>query len=334
MLFPARTARLCRRWSGKLLVSLLLLFFASAGVKSVYAQAGHLTPAQEAWLRQVYASRTGSYDQAAIDASSWTNFYSSYSNDLHGLFGSGFTNVTPVYGTNFGASYTGHMLYVLFRTNYTAASVSYTNSNQPTFQTVQDALDSIFYVAPSVSLSGGGSYEIGRVVTNVNLSWTCNRAMVSRELSGAATVSFGAGQNGSYTHTNALISSGASYTMTVNDGSAGASSGTSVSFYNRRYWGTSTTTNMPSDVDIKAWTSELSNTKGISSKTIAITNAFVMVAYNTTLGTCSEWSDGTFTYTAIDMGTTVLTNSYGAVITNQLYRWPNVQTRTATVSLY
>lgn len=80
------------------------------------AQSG-LSPAQEAWLRSLFLNRTGVYDQAVINAASWTNFYKINSNELASLFATSVTNLIPVYGTNFGVSTTGHTGYVLFNTN-------------------------------------------------------------------------------------------------------------------------------------------------------------------------------------------------------------------------
>lgn len=84
----------------------------------VRAQSG-LSPAQEAWLRSLFLNRTGVYDQAVINAASWTNYYKVHSNELASLFASGVTNLVPVYGTNFSASVTGHVGYVVFNTNLT-----------------------------------------------------------------------------------------------------------------------------------------------------------------------------------------------------------------------
>jgi hypothetical protein len=199
-----------------------------------------------------------------------------------------------------------------------------------------NALQQLLYVHPSVSLSGGGSYDYNNTQANVALSWTCNKTMVTRNLSAPVPVgdrARGPGQNGSYTHTGANISVNTTYSITVNDGTESASSSTSLAFYSRRYWGVSATTNCPTGATITGWANELSGSKGVSGKTLSPAGQYVMVAYYSTLGTCTEFSDGSFTYNAVDVGNVVVTNAYGWSGSFKVYRWPNVQTRTLTFTL-
>lgn len=199
-----------------------------------------------------------------------------------------------------------------------------------------NALQQLLYVHPSVSLSGGGSYDYSNTQANVALSWTCNKTMVTRNLSAPVPVgdrARGPGQNGSYTHTGANISANTTYSITVNDGTESASSSTALTFYGRRYWGVSATTNCPTGATITGWANELSGSKGVSGKSLSPAGQYVMVAYNSALGTCTEFSDGTFTYNAVDVGNVVVTNAYGWSGSFKVYRWPNVQTRTLTFTL-
>lgn len=125
MLFPAQMAQSFLRWSGKLLLLTVLVVGGSAG--SVFAQAGHLTPAQEAWLRQIYMGKTTVWDTAYINGANWTNFLATHTNTLFDLLSSGITNVVPVLGTNFDASVTGHTAYITFDNTLPAWVTAHTN---------------------------------------------------------------------------------------------------------------------------------------------------------------------------------------------------------------
>ena len=96
------------------------------------------------------------------------------------------------------------------------------------------------YVPPSVSLGGGSTVEIGSTIVDVPLSWTCNKAMLTRLLSAPVPIGDrdrGAGQNGSYTHVGANLVSNTTYSITVGDGTGFASGYTYCTFRNRRYYG-------------------------------------------------------------------------------------------------
>ena len=222
-------------------------------------------------------------------------------------------------------------------TNVTAPAVSYANSSYGALSNVDLALDYLLYAAPTVSLSGGNTYEQGYVVTNVPLSWICNKTMTGRSLSTPVPIGDrdrGAGGSGSYTHTNALLAANTTYTITVTDGVSNKTSATSVGFSYKKYWGVSALDTNVLASTITGWSSEFDTTKGIVSKSLSPSGEYVYAAYLTSDGASTAWSDGSFVYDVVDQGTISLTNSYGAVNSYRLYRWPNVQTRTVSVTLY
>lgn len=103
-----------------------------------------------------------------------------------------------------------------------------------------ETLTVALYVAPTVSLSGGSTVEKGATIADVALSWTCNKTMLTRILSAPVPVGDqdrGPGQNGSYNHTGANLTSNTTYSITVGDGTQTSSGSTSCSFLNRRYYG-------------------------------------------------------------------------------------------------
>ena len=61
-----------------------------------------------------------------------------------------------------------------------AEDIEYNNGE---FTTVAEALDSLLYVAPQItSFNGGGTYEAGTIVTNINLTWAYNKVIARQSL--------------------------------------------------------------------------------------------------------------------------------------------------------
>ena len=138
-----------------------------------------------------------------------------------------------------------------------ASDIAYSNSQYPSMQTLQDAMDKLLYVTPSVSISGGGTYEIGRVIESVTLNWSWNKAITSQSLNqgiGSLDISLR-----TYTYSTA-ISTNTTFTITGSDGTTTKSASTSVNFLPKRYWGTTTTPTI-TDSQILGLSSELASNR-------------------------------------------------------------------------
>lgn len=172
-----------------------------------------------------------------------------------------------VYG--FG-DFTGYQAYMLFKetnNSTTGAKISFddldadmqqkiTNSSisyplddalvghdDTTYDTVKKALDFLLYKAPSiVSFTNNiGIVEIGSTVTDVNLNWVVNKTM------GKQTIDNGVGNIPVGTVSKALtglsLNANTTWTLTVTDDkNASATKSTTLSFQNKRYFGTSAST--------------------------------------------------------------------------------------------
>lgn len=128
-----------------------------------------------------------------------------------------------------------------------AGDIAYTNEQYPTMQTLQDAMDKLLYITPSVSLSGGGTYEVGSTRSTTSLSWTWNKAIKTQSLNqgiGSLDPSVR-----SYTY-NTPITTNTTFTITGSDGTTTKSSSTTVSFRKYYYYGTSSKATL-SDADIR-----------------------------------------------------------------------------------
>jgi len=133
--------------------------------------------------------------------------------------------------------------------------ISYDN---PTYTTVDSALDALFYVSPDVSsfANNRNNVEIGTTITSTILTWVNNKTMTSESINqgiGSITPSL-------LTYTdNTSYSTNRTYTITVGDGTNTDQASTSVTFLNKRYWGVSANTTL-NDAQIIALSSELSST--------------------------------------------------------------------------
>jgi hypothetical protein len=103
------------------------------------------------------------------------------------------------------------------------------------------------YTAPSVSLSGGQTLELGQVVANPTITWSVS-VMTGHAIATQTLTDLGAvtplSASGSHVFTGANVSSNKTYTMTVSDNVVGGEGGqsrsgsTSFTFRQKRHWGT------------------------------------------------------------------------------------------------
>ena len=129
------------------------------------------------------------------------------------------------------------------------------------FTNVGDALASLFYVKPTVSLTGGGTYEIGQTITSITLNWTTggSHPLVSQSLNnGIGNITLLTTRT--YTHSGQTITANRTYTITVADETNSATSSTTVAFSPKRYWGVSEKATL-TDADILTLSSEFSSNR-------------------------------------------------------------------------
>jgi hypothetical protein len=95
---------------------------------------------------------------------------------------------------------------------------------------------------PTVSMTGGATYETGDTVTEVTLNWVCNKTMTTRSLSAPVPEGDrerGEGGSGQYIHEDADLTTNTTYTITVGDTINTATATTSITFLDKFYYGTS-----------------------------------------------------------------------------------------------
>ncbi len=203
--------------------------------------------------------------------------------------------------------------FVIFDNNRTLK-----DSNIP-MSSITTLLNDYYYVPPSVSFTtGGATFELGLVMINVDISFTCNKHMESRIYSLGYVEDLGSGQNNTFIDTNGVTST-TSFRITVEDDRGNTDTATkSYIFNNRKYTGASTNefSSMSND-DIIALTTEW-ETKGDSGE-YYLTSEYIYVCYPASRGTCSSFSIGGFGSDTWPLDVRNVTNSSGYVEMYNIY---------------
>jgi hypothetical protein len=183
------------------------------------------------------------------------------------------------------------------------------------------------YVVPTLAFSGGDTNDVGETLANPVLTWVVNKAMTSREITGAATVSLGAGSSGSYTDTGANLTSESTYTLTTGDGTSTNSGTTTFYFYDRLYWGVNTTNAAISDAQIQGLTNTVLATNYVlaADSIIPVSDQYVWACWPVSWGTNAVFklngllSTSWMTYTSDFVNAYGYTNNYFKARSPQLY---------------
>lgn len=215
-----------------------------------------------------------------------------------------------------------------------ASNISYEVNG---FKTVKDALDSLFYVPLSVSISINvdRTVEKGRVIKGCVISWTYNKTTITEQSLTVNNVSIGTLSTTlkSYSYTN-NISSNTTFKITgKDDKNKIASSSVSITYYNRVYWGVSTSTTYNNNFILN----ELKNSTLSDSKNRDITvNAgdgqYIYYAIPSRLGNCTFFVGG-FEGGFSKVSTISFTNSYNFTENYDIYKSTNANLGNTTITI-
>lgn len=206
-----------------------------------------------------------------------------------------------------------------------ANDIAYTNSQYPTMKTLQDAMDKLLYVTPTISISGGGNYEIGSSRASTTLKWTWNKNIQSQSLNqgiGSLDPSLR-----TYTY-NTSISSNTTFTITGTDGTTSKSASTSVQFLPKRYWGVSEKTTL-TDAEIIALSSELSTSRKQSRTFNCSGGKYFYFVIKTSYCSGIAFKVGGLSFSDMETTTRQFTNASGHTDSYNIYRVKNLQTGSA-----
>lgn len=197
------------------------------------------------------------------------------------------------------------------------------------FATVGDALDSLFYVTPSVTsfTNDIGTVETGGSISVVHLAWSYNKTITSQAINqgigslAAALRAFAI--SGAYTTTT-------TFTLTASDGINSCNGNTSVTFMQKRYWGNSASTSL-NDAQIIALSSEFASSR-VQSKTVSPAGQYVYFCYPASFGAATFTVNGLLNTDWI-LSTQTFVNASGYSSSYRVYRSTNLLTGTYVIAI-
>ena len=208
-----------------------------------------------------------------------------------------------------------------------AQDIAYTNDQYPTMHNLQDAMDKLLYVTPTVSIAGGGNYEIGSTRATTVLTWVWNKSIVSQSLNQG----IGSLEPSVRTYTyETPISTNTTFTITGTDGTTSKSASTSVNFMPKRYWGVSAKTSL-TDEEIIALSSELSTSRQQTRTFNCSGGKYFYFAIKTSYCSGIQFKVGGLSFSDMIVTTRPFTNASGHTDTYNIYRVNNIQTGSAIV---
>lgn len=211
-----------------------------------------------------------------------------------------------------------------------ASNVTYNNG---TYTTVQEALDSLLYVPLSVSsfsmklgddtYNGNAIVEMGRRFESATtLTWSYNKpisSITSQVITCGGTPSTANGLTHSY---NSPITSNTSFTITGSDGKKSASRTINITYYNKIYYGVSSSTTYDSSLFIQM-TGVLSNNVSRTINVNAGEGEYVYYIFPSRLSGSPIFSVGGFVGGFSKVATYSFSNIYGYTENYDIYRSAN-----------
>lgn len=205
-----------------------------------------------------------------------------------------------------------------------ADQVSYAN---PTYATVQEALDAILYVAPHITgfSNSVGTVETGTTISAVTLAWSLNKTMTSLALDHGIGSVLGLT---SKSLTGLTLTTDTTYTLTAGDGQNTTSAQTAVAFRNKRYWGAVDSDSLD-NAGVLGLSSEFATDYAKSVTYDATGGKYLYYAFPASFGTPSHVTVGGLSFSDFTVSPLSFTNAAGHTETYNVIRLNNRQTGSA-----
>jgi hypothetical protein len=205
-----------------------------------------------------------------------------------------------------------------------AAQVTYTHTAHPSFTSVQDALDNLFYVAATISAftNNAGTVYKGSTVTGFIASWTIVGTITAQTLTGKTP----ALSDRTATYSGLTLTVDTTYTLTIDDAVSSPvdTETTTIYFRLRKYYGSSVSST-PNEAAIEAGSVTASiNTaasRALGSTSITGGGNYPFYAYPASWGSVSLTVNG---FASVWNETTVsVTSAEGNTENYKVYTSPN-----------
>lgn len=207
-----------------------------------------------------------------------------------------------------------------------ADTVIYGRNSLPT---VGAALDSLFYVYPSVTsfTNSLNTVETGSTYSTVTLTWAYNKAVATQVINqGIGSLAYTLRTrvvNGTYNTTT-------TFTLTGSDGFNACNGNTTISFMQKRYWGVSALTSL-NDAQVLALSNEFASSRA-QTRTLSPSGQYVYFAYPASLGAATFTVNGLVNTDWI-LVTRALVNASGYSESYNIYRSTSLLTGTYVIAV-
>ncbi len=207
---------------------------------------------------------------------------------------------------------------VLVGHRHPASQIDYTTPTHPDFATVANALDYLFFVAMTASLSGGGTAERGQSIASVNLAWSISKAISAQHLSGPGVATPALGDRAAIAAGPFTTDTTWSLTATSLDGNEVTTATTTQRFLSRRHWGTASAETLD-DTDLLALLSGELATARQQTRAFTAADEYIWFAWPAEFGAPEFWVGGLRSSGWIETVRSH-TNQYGHARSYRLYR--------------
>lgn len=199
----------------------------------------------------------------------------------------------------------------------TANDIQYDDKNS-----VSQVLDNLLSVTPYVTMSGGGIFENGEVLTNAVITWKTNKNVTAQFLNN------GIGQIDAslreYTIEGPIMDD-TTYTITVEDGKSSETASVVFNFTTRLYWGVSPNDTLL-DEELGGFQSLLTDSRKQCRTFNCSGGRYFYLVIPTELCDGIKFLVNSMIFSDLNIEQREITNQYGLKILYNIYRPNNIQT--------
>lgn len=191
------------------------------------------------------------------------------------------------------------------------------------YANVQELAEALLYQMVVIQSFSGGStqYDLGRQLNSLSFAWSLNKSIVSQTLTGPpemTPVTLIPSQR-NVTVSLANLSSNATFTLTVNDGTNQVQSSFSVQFNNRNFFGDAVIPGSLNSAFVMSLQSILKSNRSHSYLTNAVGSQYNWYCFPSRYGTPTFYYNG-FEGSFSKIQTLSFTNAYGFTENYEIYR--------------
>lgn len=201
-------------------------------------------------------------------------------------------------------------------------AMSKVNNN---FTELYDLVNGLLYQAPvaELTLTSPSIYEVGSTVTSLAFTWDYGGVAVTTQTLTGTTLQ---PADRTKTITGLSVTTNTTYTLTATDGTTPTSDTVTIQFQRKKYFGTSTLTNLTSAEVIALSGSEFGTTPSKTAVYDCTGGKYPYYCYPTSFGALSNVTVGGLAFSDYTTSTVSVTNASGSTTNYYVIRFNGIQT--------